>query len=161
MDLEQTLSDPVTVELYERSPLMRFAYNAVDGSPRVIPLGYLMRDGVFSFCTIPSSEKVTALQRDPRVAITVDSSDPLCCLLVRGEASLETVPGVPPDYLESSHCGMAPETWADFDAQVQALYDAMTRVTITPTWARLNDFQRTAPRAVERLIAAKSGQAGQ
>lgn len=160
MDLAQTLSDQVTVELYERSPLMRFAYNAVDGSPRVIPLGYLMRDGIFSFWTIPASEKVTALQRDPRVAITIDSSDPLCCLLVRGEASVETVPGVPQGYLDASHRTMPPENWDGFDEQVTVLYDSMAQVTITPTWARLNDFQRTAPRAVERLIAEKTGQAG-
>jgi hypothetical protein len=31
----------------------------------------------------------------------------------------------------------------------------MVRVVVTPTWVRLNDFQRTAPRAVERLIEAK------
>lgn len=152
------MTDAVTVELYERSPLMRFAYNAVDGSPRVIPVGYLMREKKFSFCTVPGSEKVAALQRDPRVAITIDSGEPLCCLLVRGEAALETVQGVPDDYLESSHRGMAPETWDDFDAGVRALYDSMVRVVITPTWARLNDFNRTAPRAVEKLIAAKSGQ---
>jgi len=158
MNLDQVMSDAVTLELYERSPLMRFAYCATDGSPRVIPLGYLMRDGLFSFCTIPTSDKVAALKRDTRVAITIDSNDPLCCLLVRGDAWVETVQGVPDDYLESSHRGMAPETWSDFDAQVRALYDSMVRVTITPTWARLNDFQRTAPRAVERLIAEKSAQ---
>jgi hypothetical protein len=33
----------------------------------------------------------------------------------------------------------------------------MVRVVVTPTWARLNDFQRTAPRAVERLVQAKQG----
>jgi hypothetical protein len=28
---------------------------------------------------------------------------------------------------------------------------------VTPTWVRLNDFQRTAPRAIERLVQAKQG----
>jgi hypothetical protein len=28
---------------------------------------------------------------------------------------------------------------------------------VTPTWVRLNDFQRTAPRAIERLVRAKQG----
>jgi hypothetical protein len=32
----------------------------------------------------------------------------------------------------------------------------MARIVITPTWVRLNDFVRHAPRAVERLVAAKS-----
>jgi hypothetical protein len=38
-----------------------------------------------------------------------------------------------------------------FEEQVRALYDSMVRIEVTPTWVRLNDFQRTAPRAVERL----------
>ena len=38
-----------------------------------------------------------------------------------------------------------------------ALYDSMVRIVVTPTWVQLNDFQRTAPRAVERLVQAKQG----
>jgi hypothetical protein len=158
MDAEQIsaiLRDLVTVDLVDRVTVMRFAYNAADGSPRVVPVGYLLRDETFSFCTIPASDKVPALQRDPRVAITVDSTDPLCCLLVRGQAAVEIVPGVPDDYLEASHRGMPVEQHAGFDEQVRGLYDSMARITITPTWVRLNDFNRTAPRAVEKLIAAK------
>jgi hypothetical protein len=46
---------------------------------------------------------------------------------------------------------------AGFEQQVGALYDSMVRVVVTPTWVRLIDFQRTAPRAVERLVQAKQG----
>lgn len=38
---------------------------------------------------------------------------------------------------------------------VRALYDSMTEITITPTWARLLDFKTTMPQQVERLVRAK------
>jgi hypothetical protein len=40
---------------------------------------------------------------------------------------------------------------------MQIAYDSMVRIVVTPAWVRLNDFQRTAPRAVERLVQAKQG----
>lgn len=154
------LTDPVTTGLIDAAPLMRLAYTGPDGAPRVVPLAYQVRDGRFVFCTIPSSDKVAALRHDPRVAITVDTGSPLCCLLVRGTATVEIVDGVPDDYLAASHRTMPADQRDGFDAQVRALYDSMARIVVTPTWVRLNDFQRTAPRAVERLIAARSGQPG-
>jgi hypothetical protein len=155
-EIAAILRDPVTVDLVDKATLMRIAYAGLDGAPRVIPVGYLMRGEKFSFCTIPASEKVAALQRDPRVAITIDLKEPLCCLLVRGTAEVAIVDGVPDDYLEASFRGMPAEQHEGFEQGVRALYDSMARVVITPTWIRLNDFNRTAPRAVERLIAAKS-----
>lgn len=150
------LSDPVAVDLLEKQPLMRLAYTGIDGAPRVIPVGYLVRDGQIIFCTVPSSAKVDALRNDPRVAITIDVGQPPCCLLLRGTAEIEIVPGVPDDYLESSLRGIPVEAHQQFEAQVRQLYDEMARIVITPAWARLLDFQRTAPRAVERLVAAKT-----
>ena len=52
---------------------------------------------------------------------------------------------------------MPADQHANFEQQVRALYDSMVRVVVTPSWVRLNDFQRTAPRAVERLVEAKQG----
>ncbi len=155
--ITQILGDPVTLELVERQPITQIAYAAADGSPRAVPVGYLLREGKFLFFTIPSSEKVAALHRDPRIALTVDVYPPPCCLLVRGTAELREENGVPDEYLEASFRTMPADQHAGFEQQVRALYDSMVRVTVTPTWVRLNDFQRTAPRAVERLVQAKQG----
>lgn len=155
--IAEILDDPVTLDLVDKQPIGQLAYSAADGSPRAVPLGYLLRNRTFVFFTIPTSEKVPALQRDPRVAFTVDVYPPPCCLLVRGTAELREEPGVPAEYLEASFRTMPPEQHAAFEQGVRALYDSMVRVTVTPTWVRLNDFQRTAPRAVERLVAAKQG----
>jgi hypothetical protein len=136
--------------------LLRLAYTGTDGGPRVVPLAYIVRDNRFVFCTIPASAKVDALRADPRVAITIDVGAPLCCLLVHGTAEVEIVDGVPEEYLAASRRNVPPEEFEQFEAQVRQLYDSMARVVITPTWVRLNDFVRKAPRAVEQIIAAKS-----
>ena len=153
--ITEILTDPVTLDLVDRQPITQIAYCAADGSPRAVPVGYLLRDGAFLFFTIPDSDKVAALRRDHRVALTIDVYPPPCCLLVRGTAELREEDGVPDEYLEASFRTMPKEQHADFEQQVRALYDSMVRVVVTPTWVRLNDFQRTAPRAVERLVASK------
>jgi hypothetical protein len=155
--ISEILTDPVTLDLVERQPIMQIAYAAADGSPRAVPVGYLLRGGTFVFFTIPSSDKVAALHRDPRIALTIDASPPPCCLLIRGTARLSEEPGVPDGYLEASFRTMPEDQHAGFEQQVRALYDSMVRVVVTPSWVRLNDFQRTAPRAVERLVQAKQG----
>jgi hypothetical protein len=153
--ITEILSDPVTLDLVDKQPIMQIAYAAADGSPRAVPIGYLLREGMFLFFTIPTSDKVSALRRDPRIALTIDTYPPPCCLLVRGTAELREEAGVPDEYLEASFRTMPREQHAGFEEQVRALYDSMMRVIVTPTWVRLNDFQRTAPRAVERLMQAK------
>jgi hypothetical protein len=155
--ISEILTDPVTLDLADRQPILQIAYSATDGSPRAVPVGYLLREGKFVFFTVPSSDKVAALTNDPRIALTVDVYPPPCCLLVRGTAELREEQGVPDEYLEASFRTMPQEQHAGFEEQVRALYDSMVRITVTPTWVRLNDFQRTAPRAVERLMAAKQG----
>jgi hypothetical protein len=55
---------------------------------------------------------------------------------------------------------MPPEAWDGFDAQVRALYERMTVITVTPEWAKLLDFETTAPAAVERLMRQRAAAGG-
>ncbi len=50
-----------------------------------------------------------------------------------------------------------PEEFLDWEAGVRALYDEMVRIDIRPTWAKIHDFERRIPAAVERLAERKSG----
>jgi general stress protein 26 len=132
--ISEILTDSVTLDLAERQPIMQIAYSAADGSPRAVPVGYLLREGKFVFFTIPSSDKVAALHRDPRVAVSIDAYPPPCCLLVRGTAELREEDGVPDEYLEASFRTMPADQHAGFEQQVRALYDSMVRIVVTPTW---------------------------
>ena len=70
--ITEILTDTVTLDLVDKQPITQIAYAALNGSPRSVPLGYLLRDGKFLFFTIPTSEKVAALHRDPRIALSID-----------------------------------------------------------------------------------------
>ena len=48
---------------------------------------------------------------------------------------------------------MTPEQRVVWEAEVHSLYhDGMVRIVVTPTWAKLIDFETTLPSAVEELI---------
>jgi hypothetical protein len=51
---------------------------------------------------------------------------------------------------------MTDDQYTEWVAGVQGLYDEMVLITITPTWAKLLDFETTIPKAVEDLIKEKS-----
>jgi hypothetical protein len=47
---------------------------------------------------------------------------------------------------------LTPEQRVEWEAGVRSLYDGMVRIVVTPTWAKLIDFETTLPSAVEELI---------
>jgi Pyridoxamine 5'-phosphate oxidase len=152
-DPAQVMELPISRQLLRDECILHLSYTAPDGAPRVIPIGYVWDGARFLMWTVPHSAKVGALQADERVAITIDVlGPPPRVLLARGRAALETVDGVPDGYLEASHRTLPPEAWDDFDTQVRGLYKQMTVVTVTPDWAKLLDFETTAPSAVEKLM---------
>ncbi len=158
-DPAQVLELPISRQLLRDEPIMHLSDTGRDGAPRVIPIGYLWDGTRFLMWTIPGAPKVGALQADGRVAITIDvPGPPPRVLLVRGRAVLETVDGVPDGYLAASRRAIPREAWEDFETQVRGMYKQMVAVTITPEWARLLDFETTAPVAVEKLMR-EQGQA--
>lgn len=42
--------------------------------------------------------------------------------------------------------------------EVRALYKGMVRIVVTPTWAKLIDFETTLPTAVEELLRQQAAQ---
>lgn len=111
-------------------------------------------------CTVPESPKVRALASNPLVAITIDTETfPPHMLLVRGTASLETIDGVPPEYLEASRKSVGEAGMPAFEAQVRRLYQRMARITIEPQWAKLMDYETRMPTAIENFIKRRGAPA--
>jgi uncharacterized protein YndB with AHSA1/START domain len=145
------LGEPGAMELLEHQALARLGYTGPDGFPRVIPIGFLWRDGRIIVCTATIAPKVRALKDRPQVALTIDNdvaaaSKALC---VRGVASVDIVDGVPAEYLAATAKGFTAEQHAQFETQVRSVYKQMARISIEPTWARYYDF--TAGRVPEFL----------
>jgi hypothetical protein len=85
------------------------------------------------------------------VSIDTDGQPPHV-LLVRGTAAVEIVDGVPDEFLEASRKSLPRDQWSQFDAQSRSIYPQMARITITPEWAKILDFETRVPRAVEWLL---------
>jgi pyridoxamine 5'-phosphate oxidase-like protein len=143
----------VARELLEAPILMRLAYTGLDGTPRVIPIAFYWDGARLLVGTIPSSPKVGAIERNPRVAATIDTdTDPPRVLLIRGEATIEVIDGVLPEYLDGARRRYDADRYAAFEAEVRGLYKQMARIAITPTWVKVLDFETRLPEAVEELI---------
>ena len=154
-DIAEILAKPYAQELLNGKIPSRFAYIGLDGDPRVIPIGFLWTGSVLELYTVPTSAKVKALERNPRVALTIDTETfPPHVLLIRGSAALELVDGVPDGYVEAARKVVPDDQMAGWEAGVRQLYRQMVTITVTPDWAKLIDFETTLPRAVEDLVKA-------
>jgi hypothetical protein len=154
------MDDPVSRRLLASANPARLAYTALDGTPRVVPVGFAWDGTSIVIGTVPGSAKVRALQANPAVALTVDTSGPVWppnALLVRGTARVSVVDGVFPEYLEAGRKVTPAEVFPEWEQGVRALYQRMARIDVTPTWATVHDFETRIPRAVEELVRSRSG----
>jgi hypothetical protein len=148
------LSDSLAQELLHSPLLARLGYIGSDGTPRVVPVGYVWSGSTFIVCTAVQAPKVRALASNAKVALSIDTdTQPPHVLLVRGTATVQIVDGVPNEFLEASDKSLPRDQWAQFEAQVRSIYPQMARITIEPEWAKLLDFETRLPIAVEWLVS--------
>ena len=153
-EITDVLNRPISQELLARD-LTRLAYVAKDGTPRNVPIGFVWNGSEIVMCTATNAPKLPALRNNPMVALTIDTEvHPPKILLIRGRAELDLVDGIPDEYLQANGTyQMTPEQRVEWEAEVRSLYrDGMARIVVTPTWAKLIDFETTLPSAVEELI---------
>jgi hypothetical protein len=151
--ITEILNRPLSQELLARD-FTRLAYVAKDGTPRNVPMGCVWNGAEIVMCTATNAPKLGSLRTNPMVALTFDTEvHPPKILLIRGRAELDVVDGIPDEFLQmNGGYQMTPEQRVHWEAEVRALYDRMVRIVITPTWAKLIDFETTLPTAVEELI---------
>ncbi len=149
----EILNRPLSQELLARD-ITRLAYVAEDGTPRNIPIGFTWNGAEIVMTTPPNAPKLPALRTNPMVALTIDTEvHPPKILLIRGRTELDYVDGIPEEYFEANGSyQMTPEQRTKWEAEVKSLYQSMVRIVVTPTWAKLIDFETTLPTAVEELL---------
>jgi hypothetical protein len=153
-EIAEVLNRPISQELLARD-LTRLAYVAKDGTPRNIPIIFAWNGAEIVMSTPKNSPKLPGLRENPMVALTIDTEvHPPKILLIRGRAELDYVDGIPDEYLQqTSTYQMTPEQRVEWEVEIRSLYhDGMVRIVVTPTWAKLIDFETTLPTAVEELI---------
>jgi nitroimidazol reductase NimA-like FMN-containing flavoprotein (pyridoxamine 5'-phosphate oxidase superfamily) len=154
--LAEELGQPGALELLRAAPLVRLAYNGLDGFPRVVPCGFFWTGEAVVVCTATTAPKAVALAVRPAVALTIDSAGASAAaqsLLVRGTARLQTVDGVADEYLQAAAKTMEGADLAGFEQAVRATYEQMVRIAVTPSWARFFDFEAgRLPRYLQGLV---------
>src|SRR3954465_857313 len=156
-EIAEVLNRPLSQELLARD-LTRLAYVARDGTPRNVPIAFTWNGSEIVMCTSKNAPKLPGLRQNPMVALTIDTeAHPPKMLLIRGPSELDVVEGIPDEYLQMSGTyQMTPEQRIDWEAEVRSLYDGMVRIVVTPTWAKLIDFETTLPSAVEELVRERA-----
>jgi hypothetical protein len=143
------LTDPLAQRLLNGAELGRLGYVALDGTPRVIPVGFVWTGTAVVLATFRRSPKIAALRARPDVALTVDRPGPPPELLsLRGTITVDDVDGVPEVYRAMQEQYYGPEQAA---ATVEALTRSgaqMSVLTLRPTWVGLLDFQTRLPSAL-------------
>lgn len=142
----EVLRDPLAQHLLTSTEPARLSYVWHDGSPRVVPVWFHWDGRRLVIGSRPHAPKVAALRERPRVSLSVDTSGfPAKVLLVRGEASVELLDDVAPEYEASArrYLGDAADGWL---SQVRG--QPMARVAVTPAWAEVYDFETRFPQAL-------------
>jgi Pyridoxamine 5'-phosphate oxidase len=143
------LEHPVAKELLASKIPARLAYIWTDGTPRVVPIWFHWTGQEFVMATPPKAPKLKALAKNPKVALTIDDNTfPHKVLLVRGTARLQTVDGVVPEYAMAAERYFGAEQGKGWVTQVRSITPSMMRVSITPEWVGLLDFQTRFPSAI-------------
>ncbi|WP_395105472.1 pyridoxamine 5'-phosphate oxidase family protein [Actinomadura sp. SCN-SB] len=154
-EVTEVLNRPISQELLRGRDIVRLAYVARDGTPRNVPVGFTWNGTHLVICTTKNAPKLRSLRENPAVALTIDTEvHPPKILLIRGRAELDAVDGIPEEYLATAGAyRMTPEQRVEWEAEIRSLYsDGMVRIVVTPTWAKLIDFETTLPSAVEELV---------
>jgi Pyridoxamine 5'-phosphate oxidase len=143
------LQHAASKELLESKIPARLAYIWTDGTPRVVPIWFHWNGREIVMASPPKAPKLKALAKNSKVSLTIDNDVfPHKVLLVRGTARLQTMDGIVPEYATAARRYFGPEQGAAWVNKLSGLISSMVRITVTPEWVGLLDFQTRFPSAL-------------
>src|SRR5690606_7630664 len=88
-----------------------------------------------------------------KVAVTIDSNGfPYKVLLIRGTANVQMVDGITPEYKLAAARFLGAEGGSQWVANMAPITPTMARISITPEWVGVQDFEQRFPNAVEKAM---------
>jgi hypothetical protein len=143
------LQHPISQELLASNIPARLAYVWTDGTPRVVPIWFHWNGKELVLGTPPKAPKLKALAKNRKVSLTIDDNHfPHKVLLIRGSARLEALDGIVPEYAAAAERYFGQEQGKSWVEQLRGMISSMVRITITPEWVGLLDFQTRFPSAL-------------
>jgi len=155
------LQDPVAQELLNSTHLARLAYVCPDGTPRVVPVWFHWDGRELVIGGPPDAPKVSALEKNPNVALTIDRENvPYHALLIRGTATVSIGNGVPEEYERAADRYLGPQGGADWVRMINNLSSEAARIAVRPEWVGVLDFETRFPIAIAKRMAAAGAAVG-
>jgi hypothetical protein len=143
------LQHATSQELLESKIPARLAYVWTDGTPRVIPIWFHWNGREIVMASPPKAPKLKALAKNGKVSLTIDNNVfPHKVLLIRGSARLQNLDGIVPEYALAAERYFGPEQGKAWIEKLQSTISNMVRITVTPEWVGLLDFQTRFPSAL-------------
>lgn len=143
------LQHPASQQILQSKIPARLAYVAQDGTPRVVPIWFHWNGREVVMATPPKAPKLKSLAKNPKVALTIDNNEfPHTVLMIRGSAKLEPVNGIVPEYEACAQRYFDQKTAEAWLGQLRRTISSMVRITVTPEWVGLLDFQTRFPSAL-------------
>jgi hypothetical protein len=143
------LQHAASKELLESKIPARFAYVWTDGTPRVIPIWFHWNGREIVMASPPRAPKLRALAKNSKVSLTIDDNVfPHKVLLIRGSARLQTMDGIVPEYAMAARRYFGTEQGEAWVKKLSGSISIMVRITVTPEWVGLLDFQTRFPSAL-------------
>jgi hypothetical protein len=134
----------------------RYAYMALDGTPRVLASWFEWTGEELvlpTFISAPhvshSAYRLRALRANPDLAISIDTeTSPPEVLSIRGRAEITEVDGVVPEYAAAADRYLGAEEATAYIEQIDQPGTRMARIAVRPAWVGLLDFQTRMPSAL-------------
>jgi hypothetical protein len=143
------LQHATSKELLESTIPARLAYVWTDGTPRVIPIWFHWNGREIVMASPPKAPKLKALAKNGKVSLTIDDNVfPHKVLLIRGSARLQNLDGIVPEYALAAERYFGPEQGKAWVEKLRSTISNMVRITVTPEWVGLLDFQTRFPSAL-------------
>lgn len=148
------LNDPVAQELLKSTIPARLAYTAMDGTPRVIPVWFVWNGTDIVMGTPAPTAKVSAMQKNPRVAFEIDTDVwPYKVLSIRGSVTVDVVDGVTPEYTQAAHHYFGPDAGQAWSDQVAGMFKQIARISLRPDWVAILDFEGRFPQQIAKAMS--------
>lgn len=142
------LDEPTARTLLGSDIPARMAYVWTDGTPRVTPVWFHWTGEHVVTTSLPAAPKLTALARNPRVALAIDTNGwPPNILYLRGPVEIETVHGPVPEFALMARRYLGEEGSREFLARAEDTGQGVAKLTIRPDWVELLDFETRWPSA--------------
>jgi hypothetical protein len=146
----------------------RFAYVALDGTPRVLSTWFHWTGEKLAMPTFIAAphvrhpaRRLQVLRAHPDVAVTIDTeTSPPEVLSLRGRVEISEVDGIPPEYAAAARRYLGEDVARGYLAGIDQPGTRMARIDLRPTWVGVHDFQSRLPSALGGLQPTDPRQSG-